>query len=329
MPPAAKSSIASGQAFGSVAKPGRLQPRGQPFLFASLNGNELQESNPDRKDMDILEEVVRMKRAGERGALATIVHTNGSIPSYESSRMLVRDDGSIVGTVGGGCVEADVWAAAKEVILSERPRKMIFNLNNEAEFDSGLICGGSLEIFVEPVLPTPMLYIFGGGHVSVAVANVASQAGFKIGVVDDRETFACAERFPMAVELYSSYAEAFEKIQPHSSTYLLIVTRGHTGDMRVLDWAIRAEARGFSPRYIGMMGSKRKVIAVYKALEKEGLTFAQFDRVNAPVGLDIGALTPEEIAVSITAELIAVRRNSQHQNHKSVKLSEIAILRRD
>ena len=279
--------------------------------------------------MDILEEVVRMKRAGERGALATIVHTNGSIPSYESSRMLVRDDGSIVGTVGGGCVEADVWAAAKEVILSEQPRKMTFNLNNEAEFDSGLICGGTLEIFVEPVLPTPMLYIFGGGHVSVAVASVASQAGFKVGVIDDRETFASAERFPMAAELYTSYAEAFEKIRPHSATYLLIVTRGHTGDMRVLDWAIRTEALGFSPRYIGMMGSKRKVIAVYQALEKEGLTFAQLDRVNAPVGLDIGALTPEEIAVSITAELIAVRRNSQHQNHKSIKLSEIAFLQRE
>ena len=279
--------------------------------------------------MDILEEVVRMKRAGERGALATIVHTNDSIPSYESSRMLVRDDGSIVGTVGGGCVEADVWAAAKEVIISEQPRKMTFNLNHEAEFDTGLICGGTLEIFVEPVLPTPMLYIFGGGHVSTAVARVASQAGFKIGIVDDRAEFANTERFPMATEIHTSYADAFEKIQPNSATYLLIVTRGHTGDMRVLDWAIRTEARGFSPRYIGMMGSKRKVIAVYKALEKEGLTFAQLDRVNAPVGLDIGALTPEEIAISITAELIAVRRNSQNQHHKSIKLSEIAFLQRD
>ena len=279
--------------------------------------------------IDILEEVVRMKRAGERGALATIVNANGSIPSYESSRMLVRDDGSTVGTVGGGCVEADVWAAAKEVILSEQPRKMVFNLNHEAEFDAGLICGGTLEIFVEPVLPTPMLYIFGAGHVSTAVANVASHAGFKIGVIDDREAFANAERFPMATELYTSYADAFEKIQPNSSTYLLIVTRGHAGDMRVLDWAIRTEARGFVPRYIGMMGSKRKVIAVYKALEKEGLTFAQLDRVNAPVGLDIGALTPEEIAISITAELIAVRRNSSNQNNKSIKLSEIAFLQRD
>ena len=272
---------------------------------------------------DILEEVVRMKRAGERGALATIVNANGSIPSYESSRMLVREDGSIAGTIGGGCVEADVWAAAKEVIVSEQPRKMVFNLNHDAAFDAGLICGGTLEIFVEPVLPTPMLYIFGAGHVSTAVAEAASRAGFKIGVIDDREAFANVERFPMAAEIYTSFAEAFEKIRPNPATYLLIVTRGHAGDMRVLDWAIRTEERGFVARYIGMMGSRRKVIAVYKALEKEGLTLAQLERVNAPVGLDIGALTPEEIAVSITSELISVRRNSQNQNSKSIKVSAV------
>jgi xanthine dehydrogenase accessory factor len=276
--------------------------------------------------MDLFEEIVRMRRAGERGALATIVHTNGSIPSYESSRMLVRDDGSIVGTIGGGCVEADVWAAAKEVILSEQPRKMIFNLNHDAEYDAGLICGGTLEIFVEPVLPQPILYIFGGGHVSTAVAPVAHQAGFKIGIIDDREAFANLERFPMACEIHTSYAEAFEKIQPDSSSYLLIVTRGHSGDMRVLAWAVAGEARGFSPRYMGMMGSKRKVIAVYQALEKEGFTAAQFANVHAPVGLDIGALTPQEIAISIVAELISVRRKTPNLQNKSIKLSEVAHL---
>jgi len=276
--------------------------------------------------MDIFEEVVRMRREGERGALATIVHTNGSIPSYESSRMLVRDDGSIVGTVGGGCVEAEVWAAAKEVIVAEQPRKMIFNLNQDARYDAGLLSGGTLEIFVEPILPQPVLYIFGGGHVSTAVAPLAHQAGFKIVIVDDREAFANVERFPMASEIYRSYDEAFEKIQPNSSCYLLIVTRGHSGDMRVLAWAVGTEARGFTPRYIGMMGSKRKVIAVYKALEKEGFSAGQFERVHAPVGLDIGALTPEEIAVSITAELIAVRRNATGLPNKSIKISEAAHL---
>jgi len=269
--------------------------------------------------MDLFEEVVRMRRTGRRGAMATIVHTNGSIPSYESSRMLVREDGSIAGTIGGGCVEAEVWAAAKEVMQNEQPRKMTFNLNNDAAYDTGLICGGTLEIFVEPILPQPVLYIFGGGHVSLAVSRVAGDAGFAVGVVDDRASFANAERFPAAREIYTSYEDAFAKIQPNASSYLLIVTRGHKDDMRVLAWAVRTEAR-----YIGMIGSKRKVLSIYHALEREGYAASEFERVHAPVGLDIGALMPEEIAVSIVAELIAVRRNAQNVLHKSHQLTHVA-----
>jgi xanthine dehydrogenase accessory factor len=275
--------------------------------------------------MDLFEEIVRMRREGQRGALATIVHTNGSIPSYESSRMLVREDGSIAGTIGGGCVEADVWAAAKEVIAAETPRKMTFNLNNEAAYDSGLICGGTLEVFVEPILPQPKLYLFGGGHVSTALARVASLAGFAIGVIDDRASFANAERFPMATEVFTSYEEAFEKLKPNAMTYLAIITRGHKDDMRVLEWAVGTEAR-----YIGMIGSKRKVISVYKALEKNGIPREKFARVHAPVGLEIGALTPEEIAVSVTAELIAIRRNAAPgAAHKAVRLEEVPALKHE
>ena len=264
--------------------------------------------------MDLFEEVVKMRREGRRGALATIVHTNGSIPSYESSRMLVRDDGTIAGTIGGGCVEADVWAAAKEVMQKEAPRKMVFNLNNEASYDNGLICGGTVEVFVEPILPQPTLYLFGGGHVSTAVAKAASAAGFAVGVVDDREAFANVQRFPMAQEVYVGYEEAFEKIRPNASTYLVIVTRGHKDDMSVLAWAVRTEAR-----YVGMIGSKRKVLSVYKALETEGYRAEEFERVFAPMGLEIGALSPEEIAVSIVAELIAVRRNASSATHKTLQ----------
>jgi xanthine dehydrogenase accessory factor len=267
--------------------------------------------------MDLFEEVLRLRRAGKRAVMATIVHTNGSIPSFESSRMLVREDGSIIGTIGGGCVEAEVWAAAKDVLKAEAPRKMTFNLNNEASYDNGLICGGTLEVFVEPILPQPILYIFGGGHVSIAVANAANTAGFAIGVIDDREQFANAQRFPMAGEIYTSYEDAFAKLQPNPSTYLLIVTRGHRDDMRVLAWAVKTDAR-----YLGMIGSKRKVLSVYQALEREGFAPELFDRVNAPVGLEIGALTPEEIAISITAELIAVRRGAANLSHKAVVRNE-------
>lgn len=262
--------------------------------------------------MDLFEEIVRLRKAGRRAALATIVHTNGSIPSYESSRMLVREDGSIAGTIGGGCVEADVWAAAKEVIRAETPRKMTFNLNNEATYDNGLICGGTLEVFVEPILPQPTLYIFGGGHVSIALANAAHTAGFAIGIIDDREAFANAQRFPMASEIHTSFENAFAKLQPNASTYIVIVTRGHKDDMHVLRWAVEQPAR-----YIGMIGSKRKVLSVYKALVLEGVSAEKFTRVHAPVGLEIGALTPEEIAISITAELIANRRNASGVAHKA------------
>lgn len=262
--------------------------------------------------MDLFEEIVRLRKAGRRAALATIVHTNGSIPSYESSRMLVREDGSIAGTIGGGCVEAEVWAAAKEVIHAEAPRKMTFNLNHEASYDNGLICGGTLEVFVEPILPQPVLYIFGGGHVSIALANAAHTAGFAIGIIDDREAFANEQRFPMASEIHTSFEEAFAKLQPNAATYIVIVTRGHKDDMHVLRWAVEQPAR-----YVGMIGSKRKVLSVYKALVLEGTPAEKFARVHAPVGLDIGALTPQEIAISITAELIAVRRNASGLLHKA------------
>ena len=265
--------------------------------------------------MDLFEEVVRMRRAGQRGALATIVHTNGSIPSYESSRMLVREDGSIAGTIGGGCVEADVWAAAKEVMHKESPRKMVFNLNNEAGYDNGLICGGTLEVFVEPILPQPILYIFGGGHISMALAKTASAAGFGIVVIDDREQFANPQRFPMAQEILTSYEDAFARLAPSASSYLVIVTRGHRDDMRVLAWAVRTHAR-----YIGMIGSKRKVLSTYKALEADGFRPDEFERVYAPMGLEIGALSPEEIALSIAAELVAVRRNAQPAAHKRIRI---------
>lgn len=270
--------------------------------------------------MDLFEEIIKLRRAGLRGALATIVHTNGSIPSYESSRMLVREDGSIAGTIGGGCVEADVWAAAREVMKIEAPRKMVFNLNHEASYDNGLICGGTLEVFVEPILPQPALYIFGGGHVSMALAQAAHTAGFAIGVIDDRESFANAERFPMAREIFTSFDDAYAKLQPNASTYIVIVTRGHKDDMRVLAWAVNTDAK-----YIGMIGSKRKVISVYEALEKEGYAPEKFENVHAPVGLEIGALTPEEIAISITAELIAVRRHAKDLPHKAVQLPQTTV----
>jgi xanthine dehydrogenase accessory factor len=254
--------------------------------------------------MDIYEEVVRLRRLGQKCALATIVQVNGSIPSYESAKLLVREDGSMIGTVGGGCVEAEVWNAAREVMETERPRQMNFSLGQDAAYDNGLICGGQLSVFVEPVVPQPRVFIFGAGHISKSISKVAVLAGFASVVVDNREAFANRERFPEADEVYAEeYEEVFPKLAIRDTSYVIIVTRGHRDDMRVLRWAVETNAK-----YIAMIGSKRKVIGVVKELEKEGIGRAAFERVFAPMGLEIGAITPEEIAVSVVAEMIAIRR---------------------
>jgi xanthine dehydrogenase accessory factor len=254
--------------------------------------------------MDVYEELVRLRRAGQSCALATIVEVRGSIPSYETAKLLVRQDGSMLGTVGGGCVEADVWTAAREAISTGQPKRLTFQLGQDAAYDNGLICGGQLDVYVEPVLPQPQAFLFGGGHISKSLAKIASLAGFAVRVIDDREAFANRERFPEADEtLAGEYEELFPKLTINGNSYLTIVTRGHRDDMRVLRWAVETEAR-----YIAMIGSKRKVISVIKELEKEGMARELFERIHAPMGLEIGAITPEEIAVSVVAEMIAVRR---------------------
>ena len=254
--------------------------------------------------MDIYEEIVNLRRSGRRGAVATIVNVSGSIPSFKTAKMLVRDDGSIVGTIGGGCVESEVWQAAREVMESEKPRTLTFNLNHDPKFDTGLVCGGTLDIFVEPILPPASLYIFGGGHVSLSLYKTATVTGFEVTIADDRATYANRERFPDAKEVIcEDFERAITRVVPTESSYIVIVTRGHRDDMRLLRWAVQTPAR-----YIGMIGSKRKTVTIFRELTKEGLAPKLFERVHAPIGLDIGAVTPEEIAVAITAELIAVRR---------------------
>ena len=257
--------------------------------------------------MNIYEEIVKLQREGRSGAVATIVNSRGSIPSFQSAKMLVRDDGSIAGTIGGGCVEAEVWQAAREVIAQEKPRTLSFDLNQNPKYDTGLVCGGTLEIFIEPVLPVPLLYIFGAGHVAFELFKAARNAGFDCIVTDDRDTYANTERFPGALEVIANdFDETLKEITPSESSYIVICTRGHRDDMRILRWAVQTPAR-----YIGMIGSRRKAITVFRELTREGLNPELFDRVHSPIGLDIGAVTPEEIAVSILAELIAMRRRAE------------------
>ncbi len=269
--------------------------------------------------MDVYEELIRLRRLGQKCAIATIVQVRGSIPSFESAKLLVREDGSMIGTIGGGCVEAEVWNAAREVMETEKSKHMSFNLGQDAAYDNGLICGGQLDVFVEPVIPPPRAVIFGAGHISKSLCKVASLAGFSTTIVDNRDSFANRERFPEADEIFAEeYEEVFPKLIVHESTYLIIVTRGHRDDMRVLRWAAATQAR-----YVAMIGSKRKVISVIKELEKDGLSREQLGRIYAPMGLEIGAISPEEIAIAVAAEMIAVRRNPK-SDWRSLSMSIFA-----
>jgi xanthine dehydrogenase accessory factor len=257
--------------------------------------------------MDIYSEICNLKRQGRRSALATIINVHGSIPSVTAAKMLIRDDGSILGTVGGGCVENDVRKGAAEVMKDEKPRTFNFNLNQHPDDDTGLVCGGSLQVFVEPVIPSPLLYVFGAGHIGYNIYRVALIAGFEVIVVDDRDAYANRERFPDALDvLAGDMDQIMSQFDPPDSSYIAIVTRGHRHDMRVLRWAIDTKAA-----YIGMIGSGRKVLTLFHQLEEEGVAHENLQRVYAPIGLQLGSVTPEEIAISVVAELIAIRRHSE------------------
>jgi xanthine dehydrogenase accessory factor len=194
-----------------------------------------------------------------------------------------------------------------EVMRDGKPRTFNFNLDQQPDDDNGVVCGGSLQVFVEPVVPAPRLYIFGAGHVGLAVYKVASMAGFETVIADDRDQYANRERFPEAHETHAGEMdEIMAGLAPDDSSYIVIVTRGHRHDLRVLRWALETPAH-----YIGMIGSGRKVLAIYQQLEAEGVAPESFERVYAPIGLDIQAATPEEIGVSIAAELIAIRRGCE------------------
>ena len=369
---------------------------------------------------DVFAEILRLKEQGHRGALCTIISSKGSLPMSGKAKMLVGDDGTMVGTVGGGCLEADVWAEAKQVVKKDVAKIASFILTEQHAGESGLNCGGKVEIFIEPVVPgrlndvfeevtrlraqgekgaiatvissrippsmkeksklvlradggvvgalgdggfledcvrrkaeevmredyltvlqfeigddeaqrwgieagetldvfiepivaIPTLYLFGGGHVSLQIAKVAKSVGFKIVVIDDRPSFANQERFPMADETRVEDMETvFERLPVDDQSYIVAVTRGHQHDEPVIEQAIRTDAR-----YIGMIGSKRKISRMWKKLIERGANRERLAQVHAPIGLEIGADTPEEIAVSIVAQLIQARRGRKDRRRLS------------
>jgi xanthine dehydrogenase accessory factor len=240
---------------------------------------------------------------GDEVALVTIVSSTGSTPQRVGAKMLVYADGRTVGTIGGGCYENEAFWKAREAIQTRKPIKLKFDLNDDFAQETGLVCGGQMEVFVEPMEPSPELYVLGAGHVGYFVAKMAHEVGFRVHVIDDREKFANTERFGPGIDVLVDDIPAWlESHQLLPTSYVVVVTRGHTHDLD----AMRALATR-PLRYRGLIGSKAKVKRIFDALVEEGVSADALTGIHAPIGLDIGAITPQEIGVSIVAELIAVK----------------------
>ena len=243
-------------------------------------------------------------KRGEPVALVTIVRARGSTPQRTGAKMLVFADGRTIGTIGGGCYDNEAFWKARDALTTGRSALLHFELNDDFAEENGLVCGGQMDVHIDPLAPTPRLYVIGGGHVGQHLARVADEAGFRIHVVDDREKFANRDRFPAAQEIVvAPLSEWLHSADIPSSAYVAIVTRGHQHDLD----AMRALAAR-DLRYLGLIGSRAKVTRIYDALAAEGMPAECLARVRAPIGLAIGAVTPAEIAVSIVAEMIAVLR---------------------
>lgn len=251
----------------------------------------------------IYEEIAKVKAGGEGAALATVISSTGSTPVGEASKILVKASGNTVGSLGGGELEARVCEKAQEVIKKGTPERLHLSLTG-GEID--MICGGEIEVFIEPIVPPPALYIFGGGHVSFSLVEIARLLDFKITVIDDRPEFANPQRFPAVDDVI---AEDFETVSPRlkvdKSSYLVIATRRPQCDEIVLELALKTPAK-----YIGMLGSRTKIETIFSHLLNKGIPRQLLDKVHTPIGLEIQAKTSQEIAVSIMAEIIKVRHSS-------------------
>jgi xanthine dehydrogenase accessory factor len=243
--------------------------------------------------LNIYKEAVRIKQKGGGAVLATLVSLDGDFPKGEGSKLLMKTSGEKVGfLLGGAELEKRILSEGEVVLKEKKPKVWVFSHEDR-----------KLEVLLEPVFSEPTVYIFGGGHVSEQLAPLAKRVHFKVVVMDDREMFANRERFPEADEvIVSEFERCFDRLIIDDSSYIVIVTRGHLYDSFVLEQAVKSKAR-----YIGMIGSKKKIRTLYQNLMEKGMKKEILGRVHAPIGIDINSETPEEIAVSIVAELIKVR----------------------
>jgi xanthine dehydrogenase accessory factor len=265
---------------------------------------------------DVLAALTRALERGEIAALVTIVAAHGSTPQRVGAKMLVFRDGRTVGTIGGGCYENDAFWKAREALNTRRSRLVHYELSDDLAEETGLICGGQMDVFIEPIEPAPRLYIIGAGHVGYQLGQIAPTVGFRLHVVDDRQKFANQERFGAADEVVvENVADWARSAEIPESAFVVVLTRGHRQDFDVL----RALA-GRTFRYLGLIGSRAKVARLTDALLADGVSAEWLRQLHAPIGFDIGAISPEEIAVAILAELIAVRRGKVEEGKPALSL---------
>jgi xanthine dehydrogenase accessory factor len=248
----------------------------------------------------------------ERGracALATVVESRGSVPRPAGAKMLIAEDGSTEGSVGGGALELEVVRISPEIIRSGEARLLSYRL----DADLGMACGGSARVFIEPLLPPPPLYVFGAGHVGRALCSLAASLGFAVTVIDERIELASPEQLPNATAFVHSYDPSdWGDLALNERAFCVVATPTHATDFAV----VRALMK-HTPRYVGMIGSKIKRRRAEQEMSEAGLPPERLAELHTPTGLPIGAITPEEIAVSIAAELIQVRRRATgDESHK-------------
>lgn len=251
----------------------------------------------------VFEKASEWLRGGRKICLATIIETAGSTPRAVGAKMVISSSGERFGTIGGGPVEKKVLETAPEVLRTGSPVVLEFSLSGETS-DLDAACGGDMKVFLEALGEYRGLFVIGAGHVGRALARAAAAAGFAVTIVDDRDEYLSGEDLPQSVRTVKATPEDFEgRLGMDSGSFIVIATRGHSLDK---EWL--GAVSGLGLRYVGMVGSRRKVKSIYGVLRDEGVPDDFLKSVHAPVGLDIDAETPEEIAVSITAELIGVWR---------------------
>jgi len=258
--------------------------------------------------ISIFEEVLKRVEQDERIALVTIVDVSGSSPGKLGSKMVVNKDGLIAGTIGGGMIEARVIEEAKLALKEDKGKFLSYQLNKEeASLEDWMICGGNIKVFIDVITPQDEMIIFGAGHIAVILSKFAKMVGFKVTIIDEREEFASRERFPEADRIMvAEPGTAIKEIKSFDSTYVVVVTRGHLKDEEALLSVI-----DHKPKYIGMIGSKEKNAVIFQYLKEKGISEEKIAKIFAPIGVKIGAKTPEEIAVSIIAQVIEVKRGKK------------------